>query len=109
MMARTSERPGTVRQRSTVHPEQGSVHGRRAPHAQHAAGGLSSRVCVPHPVGMRAPRAYKYDTSCTLGTPAVRADGGVTETREGFSDAAVFFCVSLTRFNRAAAGGRYVR
>jgi hypothetical protein len=35
-------------------------------HAQHAAGGLSSRDCVP---GRRAPRPSEYDVSCTLGNP----------------------------------------
>jgi hypothetical protein len=92
MTARTSGRPGAVRQRSTVHPDRGSVHGRRAAHAQRAAGGLSSRVCVPHPPGIRAPRPVEYDTSCTLGTPAVRADGGATGSSQwASSSAAVVF------------------
>src|SRR4051794_21724794 len=50
-------------------------------HAQHAAGGLSSRDCVP---GRRAPRPSEYDVSCTLGNPrSSRSDGGAPQPTGG--------------------------
>jgi hypothetical protein len=62
---RTSSRPGSKRREAWSTPRELRA---RTPgtHAQHAAGGLSSRDCVP---GRRAPSPSEYDVSCTLGNP----------------------------------------
>lgn len=70
--SRTSEWPGTARKRSTVPPAQSSVRERSDTHAQHAAGGWSSRACVN---GTPDAEAQQVRHECTLGNQSVRAGG----------------------------------
>src|SRR5215204_2821166 len=67
-----------TRERSVVHLAQTSVRERSDTHAQHAAGGWSSRACV---TGRRTPRPNRYDMSARLVIRAFALAGGAPTGR----------------------------